>query len=235
MPDRVALVTGGAGNLGRAVTQAFLAEGARVAVPLHGTDRPAALEPLRREHGDRLHTFALDLTTERGAQAAVQAVLEWAGRLDVVAHLVGAYSGGVKLADTPTETWDRMMELNLKSAWLVARYAIPAMIAAGGGSLVFVSSRAALQGRAGQGAYAVAKAGLLALVATIAEEYRDQGIRANAVLPGVIDTGANRSAMPDADHAAWTSPEEIARVIAFLASPGSAPVNGAAVPVYGRS
>jgi NAD(P)-dependent dehydrogenase (short-subunit alcohol dehydrogenase family) len=235
MPDTVALVTGGAGNLGRSVSRALLAAGSRVAVPLHKTDQPAALDPLRREYGDRLHTFALDLTTPRGAQQAIEQVVEWAGRLDVVAHLVGGYSGGAKLADTPVEVWDRMLDLNLKSAWLVARYAIPRLVQAGGGSLVFVSSRAALQDRAGQGAYAVSKAALLALVATIAEEYRDQGIRANAVLPGVMDTEANRRATPDADHSLWTAPDEVARVIAFLASAGSGPVNGAAVPVFGRS
>jgi len=235
MTDTVALITGGAGNLGRAVTRAFLESGARVAVPFHKSDRPDALDALKGEFGDRILHFALDLTTERGANAAVEQVVEWGGRLDTVAHLVGGWQGGVKLADTPVEVWDRMMDLNLKSAWLVARAAVPAMVRGGGGSMVFVSSRAARVGRAGNAAYAVSKAALLTLVEAIAEEYRPEGVRASAVLPGTVDTEDNRRAMPGADHAEWTSPEEIARVILFLASDAACSVNGAAVPVYGRS
>lgn len=235
MNDVVALVTGGAGNVGRAVTRAFLQGGARVAVPVYQTDQPQALEPLREEYGERLHRFALDLTTERGAQQAVQQVMEWAGRLDVVAHMVGGYSGGARLADTAVEAWDRMIDINLKSAWLVAHFAIPRMLEHGGGSFVFVSSRAALRDRGGHGGYAVAKSAVITLAEVIAEEYGQEGIRANVVLPGTIDTNANRRSMPRADHDRWTEPEEIASVIAFLASPAAAAVNGAAVPVYGRS
>ena len=233
--DRVVLVTGGAGNLGKAVTAAFLEAGARVVVPLYKTDGSESLEDLQAQHPGRLHTFALDLTTERGANQAVGQVVEWGGRIDGVAHLIGGYIGGSKLADTPIEVWDRMMDLNVKSAWLVARSAVPRMIEQGGGTMVFVSSRAARRGRSKNGAYATSKAALLTLVETLAEEYASEGIRANAVLPGTVDTEANRRAMPDADHSRWTSPAEIARVMVFLSSDQSAPVNGASIPVYGRS
>jgi NAD(P)-dependent dehydrogenase (short-subunit alcohol dehydrogenase family) len=235
MNDRVVLVTGGAGNLGRAVTGAFLESGAQVAVPVYKTDQQGALDELQARHGDRLMSFALDLTTERGADAVVHQVLEWRGRLDSVVHLVGGYSGGARIADTPIAVWDRMIDLNLRSAWLVAHSAIPSMREAGGGSMVFVSARAALQQRTGHAAYAVAKSALITLVQSIAEEYGAEGLRANAVLPGTIDTEGNRSAMPNADHTRWTTPDEIARVILFLASDAAAAVNGAAVPVYGRS
>jgi len=235
MNDAVSLVTGGAGNVGSAVTRAFLQQGARVAVPFYRTDPPHALESLREEYGDRLHRFALDLTTERGAEQAVQQVVEWGGRLDVVAHLVGGYSGGARLADTAVDAWDRMIDLNLKSAWLIARFAIPQMLKNGGGSFVFVSSRAALRDRSGHGGYAVAKSALITLAEVIAEEYGQDGIRANAVLPGTVYTEANRRAMPRGEHDRWTPPEEIASVIAFLASSASSAVNGAAVPVYGKS
>lgn len=224
----VALVTGGAGNLGRAVTRAFLDAGYRVFVPLHKTDAAGALDGLVRESGGRLHTHFLDLTTERGAEAAVQETMEWGGRIDAVAHLVGAWSGGVKLADTPPELWDRMLDLNLRSAWLVARAALPRMEAAGGGSIVFVSSQAARSGRARNGAYAVSKAALLVLAETIAEEYGESGIRANSVLPGTVDTPANRAAMPGASPDAWTSPESIASTILRLSSSESSE-NGAAI------
>lgn len=234
MIDSVALIPGGAGNLGRAVTRAFLERGARVAVPFYKTDHHDVLDALKGEYGERLLTFALDLSTERGADAAVGQVLEWAGRLDTVAHLVGGWSGGIPLHETPAEVWDRMMDLNLKSAWLVARAAIPALRRGGGGSLVFVSARAAREGRAGNSAYAVSKAALVVLAEAIAEEYGEEGVRASAVLPGTLDTEDNRRAMPGADPTRWTSPEEVARVILFLAAPESGAVNGASVPVYGR-
>ncbi len=235
MNERVVLVSGGAGNVGRAATRAFLETGARVAVPFYKTEPPAVVQELRSEFGDRLLLFALDLTTERGAQGAVRQATDWGGRLDAVVHMIGGYRGGMSLVETPIEMWEHMIELNLTSAWLVARFAIPRMLASGGGSFVFVSSRAALQRRAGRGAYAIAKAGLLTLVATIAEEHLHDGIRANVILPGTVDTPDNRRQMPDAAHERWTRPEEIARVILFLASPDSAPINGAAIPVYGRS
>jgi NAD(P)-dependent dehydrogenase (short-subunit alcohol dehydrogenase family) len=227
--DRVALITGGAGGLGRACVDAFLDDGWHVAVPTHrsadGLREPAA------RHGDRLTWFDADLTTEDGAARTVARTMEWGGRLDAVVHTVGAYAGSGPLHEAPVEEWDRMMDVNLRSAYLVARAALPRLE---GGSLVFVSSRAALRGRKGHAAYAVSKAALLTLVEAIAEEQKGRA-RANAVLPGTIDTPANRASMPDAKHGTWTPPEEIARVILFLASPASAPVSGAAVPVYGDS
>ncbi len=231
----VAFISGGAGNLGRAVTRAFLEAGWRAAVALHHTDAKGALDPLQAEFPGRVQGFLLDLTTWRGAEAAVRQTTEWGGGLHAVAHLMGGWAGGAKVAETEVELWERMMDVNLKSAYLLSRASIPQMVDGGGGSLVFVSSRAARTGRSGMGAYAVSKAGLLVLAETIAEEYRAEGVRANAVLPGTIDTPANRAGMPNADHDSWTPPEEIARTILFLASPASTAVNGAAVPVYGRS
>lgn len=229
--DRVALVTGGAGGLGSAVVDAFLADGWRVAVPTH-SGPSEALRAAAERHGDQLTWFPADLTEEAGAAEAVERTAKWGGRLDAVVHTVGGYAGGTPLHETRADTWDRMMQLNLRSAFLVARTAIPRL--GEDGALVFVSSRAAVRGRKGNAAYAVAKAGLLTLVEAIAEEQKGR-VRANAVLPGTIDTPANRASMPDAKHETWTPPEEIARVILFLASPASAPVSGAAVPVYGAS
>jgi NAD(P)-dependent dehydrogenase (short-subunit alcohol dehydrogenase family) len=231
MNDAVVLVTGGAGNIGRTVTRVLLERGARVAVPFYKTDVPDALDALRGDFGDRIFSLALDLTTERGAAETVREVVEWGGRLDGVAHLVGGYTGGRRLAETAVEAWDRMMDLNLKSAWLVSRFAVPTMLERGRGTLVFMSSRAALQGRAGHGAYAVSKAALLTLTATLAEEYGSQGIRANALLPGTVDTEPNRRSMPEADRSDWTAPECIAETIADLIAGSAAADNGAAVPV----
>lgn len=230
--DSVVLVTGGAGNLGRAVTREFLERGARVAVPLYKTDVAGSLDDVReRYERDRFFTFALDLTTERGAAEAIREVMEWAGRLDAVAHLVGGYVGGHRLADTVVEAWDLMMDLNLKSAWLVSRFAIPAMVTRGGGTLVFVSSEAARQRRSGHAAYAIAKAGLLTLVDAIREEYGEEGIRAAAVMPDVIDTEANRAALSANDPSRrWSTPEEVAqRIVSLVAGELEAP--DGAIPV----
>lgn len=231
MQNSVVLVTGGAGNLGRSVTRLLLEAGARVAVPFYSTDRPDALDQLKESHAGRLHPFALDLTTERGAAAAIHEVLEWAGELNAVAHLIGGWRGGTKVADTPMEVWERMIDLNLRSAWLVARAALPSMLEAGGGSFLFVSGQAAWRNRANHAAYAVAKAGLLTLAEAIAEEYGAQGIRANALVPRTLDTEDNRRAMPDADHTLWTPTDEAADVARFLLSDASKAINGAAVPV----
>ncbi len=235
MNDSVVLVTGGAGNLGQAVTRRFLEAGARVAVPIYKTDQGSVFDSLSGEFGDRLYSFGLDLTTERGSEQAVQRVMEWGGRIDAVAHLIGGYLGEPRLAETEIESWDRMMDLNLKSAWLIARAALPGMVQNGGGSFVFVSSRAARTGRAGHVSYAVAKSALITLAEAIAEEYAGEGIRANAVLPGTVDTPRNRETQPNADHSRWTLPDEIARVVVFLASDRAKAINAAAIPVYGRS
>jgi NAD(P)-dependent dehydrogenase (short-subunit alcohol dehydrogenase family) len=228
--DRVALITGGAGGLGRACVDAFLQDGWRVAVPTHRS--ADGLREAAERHGDRLAAFPADLAADDGAVHAVERTLQWAGRLDAVVHTVGGYAASGPLHEAPIDEWDRMMDTNLRSAYLVARAALPRL--GEGGGLVFVSSRAALKGRKGNAAYAVSKAALLTLAEAIAEEQKGR-VRANAVLPGIIDTPANRAAMPDAKHESWTPPEEIARVILFLASPQSAPVSGAAVPVYGKS
>src|SRR5690606_16337433 len=149
MNEKVVLITGGAGNLGRTVTRVFLEAGARVAVPVYRADLPNGLDDLARSHQGRLYSFALDLTTERGAEQSVRQVVEGGGVLPSVVHLIGGYSGGRKLADTPLGDWSRMVDLNLTSAFLVSRFAIPRIVEAGGGSFVFVSSRAAFEGRSG--------------------------------------------------------------------------------------
>ncbi|WP_420125987.1 SDR family oxidoreductase [Longimicrobium sp.] len=230
--ERVVLVTGGSGRLGSAVTEAFLEDGWRVAVPTHGSGASDALDDLAAWYGERLTRFRADLATEAGADEAVARTASWGGRMDAVVHTVGGYAGGAALHETAVHAWDAIMSINLRSAFLVARAAIPRL--AEGGSLVFVSSRAAVKGRKGHAAYAISKAALLTLTEAIAEENGGR-VRANAVLPGTIDTPANRASMPGASYDAWTPPAEIARVILFLASAASGTVNGAAVPVYGDS
>lgn len=232
MNDLVVLVTGGAGNLGHAVTRRLLEGGAKVAVPFYKTDHPAALDRLAAEYDRHFLSFALDLTTERGAEQAIRHVVEWAGKLSAVAHLVGGYSGGSKIAETPLEVWNRMVNLNMTSAYLITRFALPELVKSGEGSLVFVSSRTALEGGAGSAAYAATKAGLASLARVVAMEYMEDGVRSNVIVPDTIDTPDNRKAMPDADFSRWTSPESIADTIAFLISDQGQALNGASIPVY---
>ncbi|HWI06170.1 MAG TPA: SDR family NAD(P)-dependent oxidoreductase [Solirubrobacteraceae bacterium] len=226
-----ALITGGTGGLGAAVTRAFLDGGWRVVVPV--------FDPAERERvpaHERLVLEPADLG-EPASTAAVSALAaaEEDAPLRALVNLVGGYAAGGRVHETPLEDYEAQLRLNLRPAYLACHAAIPHMLDGGGGAIVCVSSRAALDPFAGAAGYVVGKAAVLAFVDALAVEYRDDGIRANAILPSVIDTAANRAAMPDADHSRWVAPEQIARVVRFLCEDGSGIVSGAHVPVYGRA
>jgi NAD(P)-dependent dehydrogenase (short-subunit alcohol dehydrogenase family) len=229
--DRTALITGGTGGLGTAVAEAFHGDGWRVVVPWVAERE---LERLTPRPG--LELVQADLADPAAVRAAVEAGASSSeAPLRAVVNLVGGYAGGPRVHETEWEDFERMLLLNLRPTFLVTRAALPAMIAAGGGAVVCVSARAALRPFAGAAGYIAAKAAVLAFAQAVDAEYRDGGIRANAILPSVIDTPANRAAQPDADYSRWVPPAEIARTVLFLCSEGSAPISGAAVPVYGRA
>ena len=226
-----ALITGGTGGLGAAVTAAFIDGGWRVVVPVFDErerERVPAHERLVLERAD---------LNDADSTAAVTAIA--AGDADAplraLVNLVGGYAGGGRVHETPLEEYEAQLRLNLRPAYLACRAAIPHMLAAGGGAIVCVSSRAALKPFTGAAGYIVGKAAVLAFVDALAVEYRDDGIRANAILPSVIDTPGNRASMPDADHSRWVAPAQIAGVVRFLCEDGSGVVSGAHVPVYGRA
>ncbi|SCL66978.1 NAD(P)-dependent dehydrogenase, short-chain alcohol dehydrogenase family [Micromonospora citrea] len=230
MADRSVLVTGGTGGLGGAVTAAFLEAGWRVVVP--GRERPTSTEPAG---GGPVRVVA-DLTDPAGAERAVAAAADDpAAPLRAVVNLVGGYAGGGLVHETPVEEFDRMLTLNLRPTLLVTRAALPRLVAAGGGAVVCVSSRAAVAPFPGAAGYVTAKAAVLAFANAVAVEYRAAGVRCNTVLPSVVDTPANRAAQPTADHSRWVTPADIAPVVRFLASDESAPTSGASIPVYGRA
>ena len=231
MPDRTALVTGGTGALGGAVVDAFLEDGWRVVstwVLPEERDRVA--------ERDGLDLVQADLFDEDAVRAAVRAaaVAEDAP-LRAVANLVGGFYAGPLVQDMALEDFERILRLNVRPTFLVTRAALPALVDAGGGGIVCVSARAAQRPFTGSAAYATAKAAVAAFALTVAVEYRDSGVRCNAIVPSVIDTPANRASEPDADFARWVRPAEIAHVVRFLCSDESAPVSGATVPVYGRA
>lgn len=225
---RGVLVTGGTGALGRAVVELLLEKGARVAVSYRKASEWRALSDSLKA-GDRVVGVEAELSDADAARAAVDQAAKALGTLDAVALIAGGWAGGTPFDAAPADEWPRMLRANLDSAANVCRHALP-LLRAQKGAIVAVGSRAAETGGAGMAAYAVSKQALHALVRVLALENRGS-VRVNAVLPGTIDTPANRGAMKTADHAAWTSPEAIARVVLFLLSGESAPTTGALVPV----
>lgn len=224
-------VTGGTGGLGAAVTGAFLASGWRVVVPWIDERELSRVTPHERLTLVRADLFESDAVASLMAEAAG----EPAAPLRAVVNLVGGYAASGLVHETPVEDFERMLTLNLRPTYLVTHRALPHLLAAGGGSVVSVGARAAVAPFGGAAGYAAAKAAVVAFSQAVAVEYKNQGVRSNAILPSVIDTPANRAAQPDADHSRWVAPEEIAGVIRFLASDASAPTSGAAIPVYGRA
>ncbi|WP_433797432.1 SDR family NAD(P)-dependent oxidoreductase [Actinoplanes sp. CA-252034] len=228
MSTRTALVTGGNGGLGTATISAFLAAGWRVVAPVrHGT-------------ADRLPPGAVgvaaDLTVEADVwAAAATAASDPQAPLRAVVNLVGGYAGAGLIADTPVADFEAMLAINLRPTYLTTAAALPYLISNGGGSVVCVSSRAAVSPFPGAAGYVTAKAAVLAFAAAVDVEYRKKNVRCNTVLPSVIDTPANRAAMPDADHGRWVTPATIAETILFLASDASEATSGAQIPVYGQA
>jgi NAD(P)-dependent dehydrogenase (short-subunit alcohol dehydrogenase family) len=223
------LVAGGTGALGTAVVSELLDSGYECTVTwIVDKERERA----EAEFGNRAVFVRADLVDPQGgADDAVAAVED----LEAVVDLVGGFFSGPRAHETAWEDFDRMLRLNVAPAFNLAGAAMPRLLERGGGSFVAVSARPALRPFAGAAAYVTAKAAVLAFVQALDADYRTKGIRANAILPSVIDTPANRAAQPDADHSKWVQPAEIARVVRFLVSDDSAITSGAAIPVYGRA
>jgi NAD(P)-dependent dehydrogenase (short-subunit alcohol dehydrogenase family) len=218
------LITGASGGLGKGVVEAFLSTGATV----YG----AALAWKNQPHSNpRFHPIEADLLQA----SECDRVAKLAAPVDALLHLVGGFEGGQPVAETPDETWDKILDVNLRSAQRMFRAILPGMTKAGKGRIVAVGSRAAVEPMANFAAYSVSKAALVTLVKTVALEVKDSGVSANVVLPSVIDTAANRAAMPSADASKWVTPESIAGLLVWLASDAARDVNGAVIPIYGRA
>ena len=177
----------------------------------------------------------VDVTDPSEVQGFVTTVINQFEGIDVVANIAGGFIGGLSVSEMDTEKWDFMMDLNLKSVFLMCKAVLPYMIERGCGKIVNVSARAGLAGTAGMSAYCVSKGGVRTLTESIAEEVKDKGININAIMPSIIDTQANRQSMPKADFSKWVSPHQIAKVVRFLVSEDAQIINGAAIPVYGQA
>ena len=235
--NRVAVVTGATGGLGKAVTKRLVDEGIRVICsymregPLN--DLMSSLGPL----SSRVTPVQADVTREDDVKKLFEHAISVGGRVDILLNIVGAYSGGRDIQDTTVEDWDMMMNVNLKSAFLCSKAALPYMTKQNYGKIVNIAARPAVEKRyrLKSGAYSVSKAGVAVLTETIAEEVRKYDINVNAVMPSTIDTSDNRKNMPQADTSKWVKPEEIASVIMHLISDDSKVTSGALVPVYGKA
>jgi NAD(P)-dependent dehydrogenase (short-subunit alcohol dehydrogenase family) len=221
--ERTVLITGGTGGLGRAVVAAF-AGGWRVVVL-----------DLRSAELEDAQVVRADLTDPADVARAVGvATAETGAPLRAVVNLVGGFAAGQPVAGTPVADFEAQFTLNLRPTYLVTQAALPALVAAGGGAVVCVSSRSALHPFAGAAGYCASKNAVITFAQVVAREHAGDGIRCNAVLPQMIDTPANRATMPPEEHGSLTPPSEVATVIRFLCSSDSAPTTGAAIPVYGR-
>lgn len=229
--NSTAIVTGGTGGLGSAVVARLLDDGWRVVVPWiveHELERVQ-----RRED---LELIKADLS-DPGAVAAVVAEAANVPSMPLrgVVNLVGGFAAGGRVDETPVDEFEKQFQLNVRPTYLVTQAALKHMLQGSGGSIVCVGTRAALQPFPGAAGYVASKAAVIAFAHAVAVEYKNDGVRCNAILPSVIDTPGNRASMPNADHAKWVKPVEIAGVIAHLLSEDSAPTSGAAIPVYGRA
>lgn len=237
LSGRVALVTGASGELGAQTALALLESGASV-LAVAGHIQPQAQEWLQTQAGansTRLRVAAVDARDEPAVAALVSDVARQEGRLDILVNVIGGFAAGQPVTALDARTLDGMLELNLRTTFNFSKHAASAMERQQFGRIINVSSRAAVSGRKNAAAYAIAKTAVITLTQAQAEELVDRGVTVNAILPGIIDTPANRAAMPKADFDRWPRPEAIARVIAFLASDDAGLISGASVPVYGRS
>ena len=226
MKDKIVFITGAKGGLGSFVTRRFLAAGATVV----GTSRSISKEDFPQPN---FIPLAVDFTQAAAVHDAIESVIGRFGKLDVLVHVLGGFAGGQTVAQTDDATWEQMRDLNLTSAFYVLRAAIPHLRKSGTGRIIAIGSLTAVAPHSRLGAYVTFKAALSTLVQTVALENKDAGLTANVVLPGTMDTPANRKSMPDADFSKWVQPGDVADLVLWIADERSANVTGIAIPIDG--
>jgi NAD(P)-dependent dehydrogenase (short-subunit alcohol dehydrogenase family) len=226
MTDKVVLVTGANGGLGTHVTRAFLGAGMKVVGVSSKIDASEFNHP-------NFIAVPRKISSKEDGRFVIDQAVSRLGRLDVVVHTVGGFAGGSSVADTDDATFQNMFDLNVNSLFFLLRAAVPQMKKGSDGRIIAIGSRAAVEPGANVGAYSASKAAMLSLMTTVAIENKNAGIKANVILPGTMDTPANRQAMPKADFSKWVRPEAVASLIIWLAGDAGNDVNGAAIPIYG--
>lgn len=232
--NRVVLITGAAGNLGRSAAETFVSKGASLAL----LDRDEGGLQATRDAlpaGANVNLYPTDLIDPDSVAASVKKIQADMNHIHVLANIAGGFTMGPMLHETQDKDWDFMFNLNARSVFNTCRAIIPGMLTQGGGRIVNVSARAAREGKAKMAPYCASKAAVITLTESLAAEHKANNINVNCILPGTVDTPQNRADMPDADYSKWVAPAALADVIAFLASDAARAVTGAAVPVYGQS
>jgi NAD(P)-dependent dehydrogenase (short-subunit alcohol dehydrogenase family) len=233
--NKVVLVAGGTGGLGRSVTLAFLNSGANVAVPFRRKEEFVSLSVAAGQRAPNLAGFNVDVTDLQATAGLVEQILARWNRIDVLVNTVGGYAGGTPLWQLEPEVFERQLDLNLRSTYVLAKVVAPILIANKSGAIVNIAAKAAWDHAAGAAAYAASKAAAVALIDSLAADLIGTGVRANSVLPSIVDTAANRRAMPSADFSKWPKPEDVANIILFLASDEARVIHGATIPVFGNN
>lgn len=230
--NKVVLITGGTGALGRALVKKFITSGATTISSYRDEEEAEKL----KSTNNKVELVNLDITKEEQILKMIPILVTKFGKIDILVNVVGGYLGGKNITELGENDWDTMMNLNLKSAFLISKHVIPNMKSSGnGGKLVHISSRTGIKSDGYDSAYAASKAGLIRLVESMSQEFKGYDINVNCILPSTIDTEANRRAMPKADFSKWLLTEDLANVVLFLCSSDSKVINGAAIPTYGLS
>ena len=226
--NKIVLVTGGTGALGRSITKAFLESNATV-VSSYLNDR----ETGKIDNKSSIQLVKANVTNEEEIEKLVLSVLDKHGRIDILVNVVGAYLGGKTVVELEEKEWDLMMNVNLKSAFLISKHVTRQMISSKYGKIIHVSSRIGLHSEGYDSAYAASKSGLIRLVESLSKETKELNINVNCIMPSIIDTEANRKAMPNADFNKWVKPEELANIVLFLSSEEAKTITGVATPTFG--
>ena len=232
--DRTVLITGATGTVGRVVAETFAQTGARLAVTGRRESALQALAGVLSLPDERLLVMPADLADSKNVLALVSAIDARWGGVDVLLNVAGGWRGGSRVADLKEPEWDAILDMNLRSAFLINRAVLPHMVEQRWGRIVNFGSRAVVSPGAKQVAYNVAKSGVVALTQSISSDYRRRGVAANVVLPAIIDTPQNREGSPDADHTRWVPPGDLAELLLFLASDAGGSLNGASIPVFAQ-
>jgi len=229
--NKVVLITGGTGAFGRTLVKRFLDTGAKTIASFRNETEAVKLKRVNPQ----VEIIKLDISSEKEILKAVPILIRKFAKIDILVNTVGGYLGGKNVTQLGEDEWEAMMNLNLKSAFLISKHVIPIMKSGNGGKIIHVSSKTGLKSDGYDSAYAASKAALIRFVESISLEFREDKISINCILPTTIDTEANRRAMPNADFSKWLSSEDLANVVLFLSSSGSKVINGAAIQTYGLS
>ena len=231
--NKVIVLTGAAGNLGRATASALDSAGAHLSLLDRNAEHLEAVAGELTSLANHLLLDAVDVTEVESVKNAIGQVLTRYGRIDGLVHTVGGYKAGDPVHETSMTTWEGMLELNARSAFIMTQAVIPTMLEQGSGRIITIGARPGLRGIANAAAYAASKSAVIRLTESLAAELKHHGINSNCIVPGTIDTPQNREAFPNAKHERWVRPEDIASVIVFLLSEGARAIHGATIPVLG--